>query len=51
VGDWLDYLARLAANWSPSIVPRLRKSQGFVPTVIVTDKLGSYVAAFRDLDP
>jgi putative transposase len=27
----------------------LLKRQGFVPTVIVTDKLGSYVAAFRDL--
>jgi putative transposase len=31
------------------LVQKLLKRQGVVPTVIVTDKLGSYVAAFRDL--
>jgi transposase-like protein len=29
---------------------KLLKKQGFVPTKIVTDKLRSYAAAFRDLD-
>lgn len=28
---------------------KLLKKQGYVPAVIVTDKLGSYAAAFREL--
>jgi putative transposase len=50
-GEVLDLLVqrRRDKHAALKLIRKLLKRQGFVPTVIVTDKLGSYVAAFRDL--
>jgi len=50
-GEVLDLLVqrRRDKRAALQLIRKVLKRQGFVPTVIVTDKLGSYVAAFRDL--
>jgi putative transposase len=50
-GEVLDLLVqrRRDKHAALKLIRKLLKRQGFVPTVIVTAKLGSYIAAFRDL--
>jgi transposase-like protein len=51
-GEVLDILIQSRRNEKAGLklMRKLLKKQGFVPTKIVTDKLRSYAAAFRDLD-
>lgn len=50
-GEVLDMLVQPKRDKAAALklMRRLIKKQGFVPTVVVTDKLRSYAAAFRDL--
>src|SRR5216683_2401517 len=47
----LDILVQLGRDKAPALklMRKLLKKQGVAPTVIVTDKLGSYAAAFAEL--
>lgn len=49
-GEVLDFLIQSRRNKAAAhnLMRRLLKSQGFAPTAIVTDKLGSYGAAFAE---
>ena len=50
-GEVLDVLVQLRRNKKAALklVRKLLKRQGFLPSIIVTDKLPSYSAALRDL--
>ena len=50
-GEVLEVLAQSRKNKRTTMkfMRKLLKKQGYVPDAIVTDKLGSYSAAFRDL--
>jgi transposase-like protein len=49
-GEVLDFLIQSRRNKAAAskLMRKLHKSQGFAPTAIVTDKLGSYGAALRE---
>jgi putative transposase len=50
-GEFLDVLVQRRRNKAAArkLMRKLLKKQGFVPAVVVTDKLGSYSSAFRDI--
>lgn len=50
-GEVLDILVQRRRNAKPArtLIRALPKKQGFAPSVVVTDKLRSYSAAFRDI--
>ena len=51
-GEVLDILVQARRNKKAArkLMRKLLKKQGFAPSAVVTDKLRSYCAAFRDLD-
>jgi putative transposase len=51
-GEVLDILVQARRNKKAALklMRKLMKKQGFAPSAVVTDKLRSYGAAFRDLD-
>jgi transposase-like protein len=51
-GEVLDVLVqrRRDKNAALKLMRKLLKKQGFAPTVVVTDKLRSYAAAFQEID-
>ncbi len=51
-GEVLEALARSRRNKRAALklMRKLLKKQGYIPDAIVTDKLGSYAAALRELD-
>ncbi len=50
-GEVLDVLVQRRRDKAAArkLMRKLLKKQGFAPTVVVTDKLGSYSSAFRDI--